>query len=796
MTGLVLDDLSTDVDALDFQLYVNSLEQVIRSSNTGTPLTIGVLGESGSGKTSFMKMLDNKVSEVFPTIWFDAWKYQHEDQIWRAMLVHVLDSFRTAHHGDLKDYHKIQSVLFELEAHLTRSAPISGQDQISIQINQLHQQGKADLNVGWSINPASGKALSRLMEEGKKEAFSDNMQGLFSFIERQRQRNYREQIATHDSFSKEFEKLVHVSVSDLNARLVVFIDNLDRCRPGKAFEVLHAIEKYLSVPGCIFVIGSSPSLFQKASANDTNVEPDSLVTADTPEVNRDLMDKMIQLPFTLPALGKETGRAFVRMLMKEAAVPACEVLFSSLAFSPRQIKRCINAFRLQWRIENERPNVSCDPGLMAKVVAIQQLSPALYHVLQKDPEFFKAIESYFLNQNNEQSKAATPALARAQRDKMLGPLSSLVTDVENELRLLFTMFGEEIGTLKFSNLTTAELSAYVGLQTVGGTQTVTSAPAVDQSVTVSEVGLSETRGPEERGDGAGTPEGEEGEKEVEVLPRVKAPVKKQEQSIAPEVTKADYIKQHSIYAPQLVEIPAGPFYMGSTVAQLKEMQDLGLNRDVASWESPMATVELSTYLISKYPITNVEYKAFLRDSDYKEPAGWEDGEPSEANDHPIVRVSWHDADNFCKWLSEKTERQFDLPTEAQWEKASRGAEHRLYPWGDKWNNAVLNSLETGLLKTTPVGFFSPRGDSPYGIADMAGNVWEWCKDTFNEEAYYQFKDENTRNPIILEGSGYKVMRGGAFNNGKYSARCSIRGRYNPESKGNAIGFRVVMNLDE
>ena len=795
MTGLVLDDLSTDVDALDFQLYVKSLNQVIRSANTATPLAIGIMGESGSGKTSLMKMLGNEVSDVFPTIWFDAWKYQEEDQIGRAMLVHVLDSFRTAHHGDLKDYHKIQSVLFELEAHLTRSAPASRLDQISIQLNQQQQQGKANLELGWSTDPASGKALTRLLEEGKKEAFTDNLQGMFSFIERQRQRNYREQIATHESFYKEFEKLVHVSVSDLNARLIVFVDNLDRCRPEKALEILHTIEKYLNVPGCVFVIGTSAALFHDTPVIPATDEHNEHTTVrNTQTVHRNLMDKMIQLPFHVPSLGKDKAKGFIQKLMREAPVPACDVLFSSLSFTPRQIKRCINAYRLQWRIENERLDISCDPGLLAKIVATQQLSPALYRELQKNPERIQDVETYFLNLNKDQLKTITPAVARAQREKVLGPLSQFVGGIENELYFLFNAFGAEIGELKFSNLAPEELNGYFGLQTTHASAPLPPPPAIDRTVTVSDVGLNETGGPEERGDGAGVMESEEAEKKVEVLPRVKQPEK--EETIKPEVTRADYIKQHSIYAPQLVEIPGGPFYMGSTVAQLKEMQELGLNRDVASWESPMVTVELSTYLISKYPITNIEYKAFIRDTDYKEPVGWEDGEPTEANDHPIVRVSWHDAENFCKWLSEKTERRFSLPTEAQWEKASRGSEHRLYPWGEKWNNAVLNSLETGLLKTTPVGFFSPRGDSPYGIADMAGNVWEWCQDTFNEEAYYQFKGDDVKDPVILEGSGYKVMRGGAFNNGKYSARCSIRGRYNPESKGNAIGFRVVMNLDE
>ena len=267
MTGLVLDDQSTEVDALDFQLYATSLTKVIRSSNTGTPLTIGVLGASGSGKTSLMKMIGNQLSEVFPIIWFDAWKYEHEDQMWQAMLIHVLNAFRETHHGDLKDYRQIQTALYELEAYVSRSSSANQLDQINFQLDEHQQRQNASLQFGWNADLTSGKALSRLLDEGKKSQFPENLLRLFSLVERQRQRNFREQVETHEAFTRGFAKLVHVSVSDLNARLVVFIDNLDRCRPEKALQVLDAVDKYLNVPGCIFVIGANPELFDHPHFN-------------------------------------------------------------------------------------------------------------------------------------------------------------------------------------------------------------------------------------------------------------------------------------------------------------------------------------------------------------------------------------------------------------------------------------------------------------------------------------------------------------------------------------------------
>ena len=208
------------------------------------------------------------------------------------------------------------------------------------------------------------------------------------------------------------------------------------------------------------------------------------------------------------------------------------------------------------------------------------------------------------------------------------------------------------------------------------------------------------------------------------------------------------------------------------------------------WEQPQHTIELSEYSIGKYPITNREYQAFVRDAKYNPPRGWDgDQFPAEKGSHPVVSVSWDDATSYCKWLNEKTKMNYRLPTEAEWEKAARGEDGRVYSWGNDFDPKKANTSEAKIGDTSDVGNFSPQGDSLYGCADMIGNVWEWCNDWFDEQEYKkrtEFKD-----PRGSEKGSTRVLRGGSFNDNHRGARCAYRDWYDPNSTNGSIGFRVA-----
>jgi formylglycine-generating enzyme required for sulfatase activity len=188
------------------------------------------------------------------------------------------------------------------------------------------------------------------------------------------------------------------------------------------------------------------------------------------------------------------------------------------------------------------------------------------------------------------------------------------------------------------------------------------------------------------------------------------------------------------------------------------------------------------------PVTNVQYLAFVLATGYERPKHWEGGRPPKGKkDHPVVYVSWHDAVAYCKWLAEVTGKPYRLPTEAEWEKGARGTDGRIYPWGDKFDKDKCNIEKSGIGGTTPVDKY-PNGVSPYGLLDMAGNVWEWTSSSFKS---YPYDPEDGR-----EGSGVLsggALRGGSWNGDSGRARASCRGVGPPVRRTAYWGYRCGMS---
>ena len=230
-----------------------------------------------------------------------------------------------------------------------------------------------------------------------------------------------------------------------------------------------------------------------------------------------------------------------------------------------------------------------------------------------------------------------------------------------------------------------------------------------------------------------------------------------------------------------MRIPAGEFLMGS---------DPKVDQGAYSNEQPQRKVHLDGYWMGKHPVTNTHYAAFVKAIGRQAPQHWQSGKiPSGKEHHPVVNVSWEDAAAFCTWASQVTGREVRLPTEAEWEKAARGADGRIYPWGKEAPDKSRCNFAGNENGTTPVGKYSPLGDSPYGCVDMAGNVWEWCADWF-DGGYY--KTAPARNPPGPQKGDYRVLRGGSWLYGGGSVSCASRGGYAPTDMGDFWGFRCVV----
>jgi formylglycine-generating enzyme required for sulfatase activity len=168
-------------------------------------------------------------------------------------------------------------------------------------------------------------------------------------------------------------------------------------------------------------------------------------------------------------------------------------------------------------------------------------------------------------------------------------------------------------------------------------------------------------------------------------------------------------------------------------------------------------------------VTNAQYRAFVGATDHPAPLHWENGQiPKGKEDHPVVCVSWEDAQAFCQWAGCR------LPTEQEWEKGARGTDGREYPWGDGWELGRCNTAEAGIKDTTAVTRY-PNGASPYGLLDMAGNVLEWCENWYDQERKA------------------KVLRGGSWDTLSIRARSAVRDWFIPGGRNGSYGFRCGMS---
>jgi len=217
---------------------------------------------------------------------------------------------------------------------------------------------------------------------------------------------------------------------------------------------------------------------------------------------------------------------------------------------------------------------------------------------------------------------------------------------------------------------------------------------------------------------------------------------------------------------EMALIQPGAFWMGS---------DDG-NDD----EKPRHRVHLDAYSIDRFEVANGLYRRFMEATGRAAPRFWTHGDLNGAS-QPVVGVSWHDADAYCRWFGKR------LPTEAEWEAAARGDDGRTYPWGEQWDSSRANSKESQLNKPAPVGSY-PSGVSPYGVHDMAGNVWEWVADWYAKDYYQRSPQRNPRGP---EAGPWKVLRGGAWGYLPSLLRTTSRLSITPDLRNTVVGFRCA-----
>ncbi len=234
-------------------------------------------------------------------------------------------------------------------------------------------------------------------------------------------------------------------------------------------------------------------------------------------------------------------------------------------------------------------------------------------------------------------------------------------------------------------------------------------------------------------------------------------------------------------------IPGGEFIMGTDSEQVNPDQ------------RPAHTVDLDAFYIDQHEVTNAQYEEFILAGGYKNKKfwtqeGWDfiqkhqieaplkygQNSVSTEPDQPVIGVSWYEAVAYATWAGKR------LPTEAEWEKAARGTDQRIYPWGNEMDFSKLNYFPH-VTKILAIGSF-PQGASPYGVMDMAGSLGEWTADWYGEVYYAQIPGKNPKGP---NQGQYRVLRGGGWDSIRLQLQCTYRYYDKEDRRTYNIGFRCA-----
>ena len=251
------------------------------------------------------------------------------------------------------------------------------------------------------------------------------------------------------------------------------------------------------------------------------------------------------------------------------------------------------------------------------------------------------------------------------------------------------------------------------------------------------------------------------------------------------VTGGAWGATNEVPPPGMALIPQGAFEMGSRKS-LRELDPVSIfqaDRHMLGPEDPAHEVILDAYYIDLHEATNADYKKYIEATGFKtKPRYWNDPNFNQPN-QPVVGTTWKESQAFCHWQNKR------LPTEAEWEKASRGKRPIKYPWGNEAPDKTRLNFNNHIGKTTAVGSY-PTGKSDYGVFDLSGNVAEWVQDWHFPE-YYLFSPKE--NPPGPERGHYKIIRGGNWKNNAEDVNLTYRNATVPKARSKTVGFRCAVS---
>jgi iron(II)-dependent oxidoreductase len=675
-------DVYCQQDQLGFDKYVETLHSIIKDKDFKTPFCIGIYGRWGSGKTSFMHLLENRLLKddssphVVPA-WFNPWRYEKEE--------HLIIPFLKTVESEINKYLKDKQGLKEKIAEELQNAA----QKLSSAASAILYGLKPELSLGLAklqFDVAKSVDRGKVIEE-KQLSIAEKLSSIY-----------------YDVVTE-----LKNAVVEKEFRIAVFVDDLDRCLPEKTVELLESIKLFLDLEGYLFIIGVDKGVVTKGiSYHYRFFEPSKGESDERQTISPDdYLDKMIQLPLELPPIEFGRKQKFIQSMLggSDEFKEHSDIIEMGVGDNPRTLKRFVNLLVFTVRLaETIKENILKDKVEPKETEKHKDLLrdyfiPILYMkwaiIVFRFPRIHRDIRG---------NRGRLIELQAAALDQEVVDETGEKTEVQRKLQL------------------DDRLRRVLG-------------------------------------------KGKQFPNDVWLLDRF---IHLTESTVISEKEK-DLSKGYgqTFSSGEMVRIPKGNFLYGDDKVEKSIDYD---------------------YYIDVFPVNNKLYKEFLdenkewqvphKESDENEPYNWDKDTrsyPKGKSDHPVVLVSFEDAEQFCKWRSQKKGKEYRLPSEEEWEKAARGTDGRDYPWGNEFDKDNCNVEESGLGETTEVNRYS-NGTSPFGCYDMSGNVFEWTSTWY---------DTSQRN---------RVLRGGSWYSYRNEARCAYRLRINPVVRYTFIGFRCARTL--
>jgi len=720
------------------------------------------------------------------SIWINVWQLNSQDEVWHAFL----QSLFSLVHNKLPLWRRVNiwKLLRQLAANSYRLVLVLTPMIVGVLISKPGLKWK-DLLGKEQLPVVGGTTLITVclglwtiwkpVIEKAREIVHFDLEEILKYAP------YETRVSKLHQLQNHFESFVRVLVGK-QGRLVVFIDDLDRCPLTKAPEVLEAIKLFATSEQCVYILGFD----QEVVCRSIKAKHEF----DTDDEAFNYLEKIVQIPFYLPPLNPQSIERFINEQyagLLRAFPNAPEVFTVGLEPNPRQVKRTLNIYRTLLDLAEVRVNAwemdPVDPELLAKMVIIQGRFRGLYEYLVQNPELIIGLESG-ARDGILTLEMVQAALVGSEHPPLLSERQFIV------LRTLLMAGGS-----RFEMLEKADLNSYIYLiGTAEGTSEQLQLSRADREVLLGgddEARHAKVEEIRRRARDVG--------RHVQRLIRVLASIKgynSTEKINANKVIDQFEKQMRESFEPQMLRISGGTFRMGTPLETVEELWASVIQKASSSlnkqrieqlnkfmWRDvPEHEVDVADFCIGRFPVTNAEYDHFVRDKGYEKaeywtkygwkvrqnegwtgPIGWE--EPSDISPNmPVTGLSWYEAVAYCNWLSKATERSYRLPTEAEWEKAACGSDVRRYPWGNDFPSKELCNYGEPDGSPSVVGLYSPNGDSPYGCSDMAGNVSEWCS---SKLMAYPYKYDEREEPY---GNENRVLRGSAYLHHPLAVRCSHR----------------------